>query len=120
MPKPFVLRNKQNKTFGRIAGTVLAKDIEGSKHFLKKPPAICFDEQALEIAESMGVTDIVVYDKETGTEYRATMGQMRAKGLPLDRGYGKQVALLMGEWQTASQLPLAVETESQVESEAQA
>jgi hypothetical protein len=113
--KPFVLRNHQNKVLGTVTGTVLSKSIDGSRHMLKRPPAIAFDEQALEIAESMGVTDIVVTDRETGIVYRATMGTLRQRGIKLDRGFGKQVALIMGDWQTESQLPLALEFDEGVQ-----
>jgi len=82
-----------SKTFGIVQGDELRKSVFGSKHFLRKPPAIAFDKGALDRAEAAGAVRVRVVDQETGTVYSATIAHIRRAGLEIDRGWGTQLAL---------------------------
>jgi hypothetical protein len=72
------------------------RKVIASKHFLQKPKAITFDCTALALALDMGATSIRIVDSETGTEYTAPIQHVTTFGFDLDRGFGKQKALLLG------------------------
>ena len=90
----------------------LQKDVSGSRHFLKKPPAIAFDALVLDRAEAEGATVAEVTDVENGSIYTASVATIRRDGFKIDRGYGAQIGLLLREWRRdgepssgASELP---------------
>lgn len=87
-----------NKTFGLIVGDEFRKSVFGSKHFLRKPPAIAIDQGALDRAEEAGAVRVRVVDKETGWVYSATIAHIRRAGLEINRGWGFQRALPLESW----------------------
>lgn len=70
--------------------------IIGSRHLLKKPQAGTFDCAALALVQDMGATSVRLVDSETGIEYTAPIQLIHEYGFDLDRGFGKQKALLLG------------------------
>ena len=44
------------KVVGTVEGNTFSKTVDSSKHFLRTPPAIAFDELALSQAEEMGAS----------------------------------------------------------------
>ncbi len=88
----------KNKVVGCIEGDTFHKQVEGSRHFLRRPPAIAFDVSTLDDAEKKGAKHVCVTDKETWKEYHARMSTVRDKGFSMNRGYGNQIALLLTEW----------------------
>lgn len=95
------------RVFGRVVaglwvipdlGLTLCKDIHGSKHMLKRPPAIAIDRLTLEQAESAGAIWAEIRDVETGKIYRALLSTIRARGFQFNRGFGDQVALALAAW----------------------
>lgn len=86
------------KVVGRVENDTLHKTIRGSKHFLRKPPAIALDLAALDQAEQAGASRVEVVDVETGTRYRATIDHIREAGFQFDRGYGEQIGLELDGW----------------------
>jgi len=86
------------KTFGIIYGAELRKSVFGSRHFLKKPPAIAFDRGALDRAEQAGAVRVRVVDRETGIVYTASIAHIRRAGLAINRGFGAQLALPLESW----------------------
>jgi len=87
-----------NKVVGKVKGDVFYKFIRGSKHILKKPPAIAFDIDSLIQAERAGAVWVQITDCESRTIYRATIRHIREKGGELDRGFGRQIFLPMNGW----------------------
>lgn len=83
-----------------LDGTTLHKDIQGSKHLLRKPAAIAFDRNTIDVADAYGGQVITVFDKETGTTYWVEMHVFEEKAFLIDRGHGEQLALPMKYWQT--------------------
>jgi len=92
--------NVNGKKVGVVRVDIFYKTVLGSKHFLKKPPAIAFDIQSIDIAEEYGATKIAVLDMETNVIYSTTMWDLRDKGFEINRGHGRQIALLLSKWKT--------------------
>ena len=86
------------KVVGNVKGDTLNKIVDSSKHFLRTPPAIAFDELALSKAEELGATKIKVKDKLTGITYHSTIDAVRSRGFAFNRGFGSQVGLALSEW----------------------
>ena len=109
---------------GRISGFFMERTreyyrrVDGSKHFLRKPPAITNDVDALAEAERLGADRVRIVDSETGNEYLCALAIIRDYGFTIDRGYGRQLALPFAYWVkvapdgtvTAPTLPKAVAT----------
>jgi hypothetical protein len=86
------------RVIGEVRGAVFHKSIAGSKHMLRRPLAIALDLGSLADAESTGARYVDIFDSETGRHYHAAISTIRARGFELDRGFGRQVALLLSEW----------------------
>jgi hypothetical protein len=93
-----------------IVDGVLTKTVDGSRHFLKNPPAIAIDAGAIAEAERLGVEQIAVTDRESGITYRATLAELYAHGWRFNRGYGAQIALRLTRWHTNGEPTPAVNT----------
>ena len=102
------------KVVGIVEGNTLSKTVDSSKHFLRTPPAIAFDELALSQAEEMGASRIKVKDKLTGITYYSTIDAVRSRGFAFNRGFGSQVGLALSEWSKneESQVEIFSSTES--------
>lgn len=83
------------KVIGHVKGDVFYKTIKGSKHILRRPPALAFDVQSLEEAEQAGARKVEVLDTETKNRYVAQLAHVWEKGFRLNRGFGEQIALPM-------------------------
>ena len=92
-----------NKTYGILFGDTFRKTCKGSKHFLRKPEAICLDSDALDRAVAAGATRVEVVDTETGTTYSQTIAHVQRAGFVIDRGWGVQLALVLSAWQVHKQ-----------------
>ena len=97
---PIFLPN--GKVVGSVYGDVFVKKVSSSKHFLQRPPAICFDVFTLESAKKAGATKVKITDTENGKQYYATIDFIFQKGFRLERGFGKQIALSLDNWQVGS------------------
>jgi|688.fasta_scaffold58639_3 hypothetical protein len=94
---------------GRVSGFYMERTreyyrkVDGSRHFLRKPAVITNDVAALAEAERLGADRVRIVDSETGNEYTCAIAVIRDYGFPVDRGYGRQIALPFGYWiQTAA------------------
>ena len=88
MKKKEVIVNK--KVVGTVKDGTLSREIDSSKHLLRTPPAIAFDELALSEAEEQGASKIKVKDKLTGITYYSTIEAVRSRGFTFNRGFGNQ------------------------------
>ena len=68
-------------------------------HFLRKPPAICFDVSSLADAAALGARKAHVTNSKTGQVYQAAFSTIHAKGFPVRR-VSEQVGLELLYWQT--------------------
>jgi hypothetical protein len=87
-----------SKVIGRVKGDTFLKSIKGSKHMLRKPPAIAISIDALDQAQAAGAVRVKVTDQESGTTYTATIEHLREDGFEFDRGYGPQIGLVLDGW----------------------
>jgi hypothetical protein len=86
------------KIAGVVVGKVFIKHAIASRHFLRVPPAIAFDVSAINRAREAGAMTVMVLDKESGKRYYSLITTIQEKGVELDRGCGRQVALAMRYW----------------------
>lgn len=84
---------------GKVLNGVFTKRVRGSRHFLRKPPAIALDIDTLEQALRLGATMVEIYDLESGMFYRAKIDLIFEKGFKFNRGYGDQIALCLSRWE---------------------
>jgi hypothetical protein len=83
---------------GKIAGQTLRKRASASRHQLRKPPAWCWDADALTTAQASGVTWCEIEDTGTGTVYRARLADFVDYGFDVNRGHGHQRGLTLKYW----------------------
>lgn len=98
---------------GRIVAGVrpdgtLQKEISGSRHFLRYPPAIAFDLYVLDSAEVLAAGrphagDVEVLNTDDGRMYYSTIAEIRGKGFKVSRGHGAQIGLALGQWRTSNE-----------------
>jgi hypothetical protein len=82
-----------------ITRGALTKQVDGSRHFLRVPPAIALDADAVATAEAQDIQAVIVTDRETGNVYSTTIAELRAHGWQLERSaYGKQIAMRLSRW----------------------
>lgn len=86
------------KVVGTVKGDCFIKRVASSKHFLRRPPAIAFDESTLRDAEAAGARRVEVTDIESGRVYRASIETIWARGKGFNRGHGPQWFLPLKEW----------------------
>ena len=89
---------KSGRAVGTVKGDVFYKKMSSKKHFLRKPPAISFDEGSLKKAFGYGAKKIVIHDKDTGKNYLANFETVYEKGFEVNRGFGRQIALPLAFW----------------------
>ena len=95
------------RPIGQVSDGIFRKSQSASRHFLRKPPAICFDRCTLHEAEAIGAHTVQVLDQETGTFYRAPMSTIWAHCFPVLRGYGDQMGLGLDYWSINGAQPKA-------------
>ena len=115
MPQRILSRREDSvaRHNGRIVfvvdGQVLKKDISGSRHLLKQPPAIAIDLDEYD-ARRPAFDLLEVFDKETGVTYSISAESFDSYRVPFDRGFGRQYFVVLGRWrkQDARQLAMAI------------
>jgi len=88
---------------GKVERDTFYKKVDGSRHFLRVPQAICFDEISLREAERAGAVHVVVTDRESGRAYHASIQHVWDNGFKVNRGFGNQIALPFDKWQIAGE-----------------
>lgn len=86
------------KVVGIVRGGTFYKRVAGSRHFLRKPPAIALDLQSIADAARAGATWVEITDTESGKIYRARLDTIRKHGRVFNRGFGMQIYLCLHEW----------------------
>lgn len=103
------------KAIGGVRGDTFYKSIRGSRHFLKRPPAIALDCQSITDARAAGAVWAEVADTETGKVYRAKLDTIERHGHVFNYGFGEQIFLKFSSWgqdDEPAQLPLLAEVEA--------
>ena len=88
--------NASGRICGEIAGAVLQKTAKRN-HMLQRPAGWGWDVAILDHAKGQGCTHTEVTCE--GVIYRASLADFERYGVPVNRGYGAQVALPLLHWQ---------------------
>ena len=92
------LRGANGKIVAVIDGDCLKKQLDGSRHFMRKPAGIAFDAAILEAAERAAVQVVWVRDRETGDTFTCQLADFTGHAVKLDRGFGLQYCLPFTFW----------------------
>jgi hypothetical protein len=88
---------------GKIVGTIesktFTKQVTGSRHQLRRPPAWAIDAQAYDEEIKPYANEIVILDKESGIRYHTPVETFDQLKRQLNRGFGKQYFLTLNHWQ---------------------
>jgi hypothetical protein len=84
-----------NKIVGSIENNRFIKEVRGSKHKLRRPQAWAIDAEAFDSEIKPNTTDIIIFDKETSTEYHCTTETFANHCFKFNRGYGNQYGLTL-------------------------
>ena len=91
------------RVVGKVKNGVFYRNIQGSRHLLRMPPAIALAVECVEQAIRYGATAIEVTDKETGRVYHSTIENFQQYSFKLQRGgFEPQLALTLERWNTVS------------------
>lgn len=93
---------RSGKIVGKVTGEIFYKKLDSRKHFLRKPPAIAFDEKSIDKAVGYGAKRVLVFDTHKEETYTAKISQIYKDGMKVDRGFGKQIALPLSYWKKES------------------
>ena len=93
---------------GDIVNGVFKKSISGSRHILRKPPAIALSVEALRLADQAGAHDIQITDIESARLYTCSIEYFKQFAFPLQRGgFEPQLALQLERFDVSSPLVIA-------------
>ena len=96
------LRTYDGVVVADLVGTTVIKRVKEEKHILRKPLSWAFDKKIIDEAYANGATDIRIEATDTDKVYKTTMKTFIDKAIKIDRGFGRQVALLIKHWTTKS------------------
>jgi hypothetical protein len=106
------LRSIQGRVVAHLVDRELHKEIDGTRHMLHSPRGIAFDVAILEAARRAGCELVQVFDKTSGTTYRAAFTEFDTHGVRLNRGFGPQVCLPLTYWHTEARAQLGLFAEA--------
>lgn len=87
-----------SRVVGHVAGNVFIKNVQASRHQLRKPPAWCFDIDSLHQAQAAGATIARLVDAESGSTWSVSIDDIWRHGRRFNRGYGDQIFLVLKHW----------------------
>ena len=88
------------RTIGWLEGDTFVKPVSGSKHRLRQPPAWAVDAEAFDQQVKSQAEEIVIWDRESDTKYRASIEDFDQHKGEFDRGFGRQYFLPLARWKT--------------------
>ncbi len=94
-----------NHSVGEVTGDKFKKEIQFSRHALRKPPALALSTESLTQAEQVGAREIQITDKESGRVYSCSIDHFKENAFPIQRGgFEPQLALPIGKFDVVSPL----------------
>ncbi len=91
----------------RLNGRTLYRDLDGSRHFLRVPPAIAFDAAAYDELRD-DFDNIEVLDRSAGRRYRISADSFDAHRGIANRGFGIQYFVTFKHWNSGGSTQLAL------------
>ena len=101
------------RPIGHVKGGVYRRAMRSTVHQLKKPPAWAADLDTLDQARAAGAAWVELFDRDTGTTYRAALVEFYRRGLRIDRGHGAQLALPLAAWEIVGRASMGRPTGNQ-------
>jgi len=96
---------------GDVTSGVFKKNILGSRHILRKPPAIALSVESLTQAEQFGASEVQITDTESGRVYSCSIEFFKGNSFPIQRGgFEPQLALPIGKFDVTSPLEYSSRT----------
>ena len=89
------LRTSDGVVVADLVGTTVVKRVKEEKHILRNPLSWAIDKKIIDEAYANGATDIRIEATDTDKVYKTTMKTFMDNAITLDRGFGRQVALLI-------------------------
>jgi hypothetical protein len=109
------------RVIGWLEGDTFIKPVCGSKHKLGQPPAWAIDAEEFDQQVKSQAREIVIWDRESDTKYRASIENFDQHKGEFDRGFGRQYFLVLPRWDVIKtngnrplQLAFALEEDSNV------
>ncbi len=105
-PESYQIR-VSGRLVGEVTNGIFKKTISGSRHILRKPPAIALSVESLQQAERVGAHDIQITDIDLGCVYACTLQHFKSHAFPLQRGgFEPQLALRLELFDVSSPLEI--------------
>ena len=96
------LRTSDGVVVADLVGTTVIKRVKEEKHILRKPLSWAFDKKIIDEAYANGATDIRIETTDTDKVYKTTIKNFMDNSFNVNRGFGRQVALLLKHWTTGN------------------
>ena len=97
------------RVVGEVRQGVFHKDVCASRHMLRNPKGWALDLTSIEEAENLGASWVAIHDLESHKTYTASIEHIREYGFRLERGFGRQIALVLERWSTTDGHKAAVQ-----------
>lgn len=93
------VKSHSGQVVGEIADGTLTKHVDQTKHMLRSPRSWAMDTCILEQAQEYDVETVRLIDNNKNISWEAPLMAFYGKhSISLDRGFGKQRALLLSAW----------------------
>ena len=96
-----LLRTDDGVVVATLVDGILVKKARESKHMLRSPKAWAFDRSIIETASKNMATRIRIEAGDTGAVFTVSMERFLEKAFSLQRGYNRQLALVLKFWDTS-------------------
>lgn len=97
------VRLRDGRAIGWWEGDTFVKPVLASKHKVRKPLSWAIDAQTYDEQIAPFAKEIIVWDRESDTKYRASVSHFDRHRGTFDRGYGVQYFLAFSEWEVVGQ-----------------
>ena len=94
---------------GQLVRDFWLREVDGERHQLRRPAAWAMDTTDLDAAEQAGARFVRILDRLSGRSFWASIGTIRARGFPVNRGHGEQLGLELSHWAATRELAEASE-----------
>lgn len=88
----------------QLNNRTLFRELNGSMHLLKVPPAIAFDAARYDDLRS-GFDSIRVFDRESGETYACQAATFDRHRALCERGFGRQYFMALSRWSINDRVP---------------
>jgi len=91
----------------KAPGKPFCKTVVSTIHRLRRPVAYAVGVESLTNAEALGSKLVILYERDTRDTYSAPIATIKERGFRMNRGFGDQLVLVLGEWNRNGEPPQA-------------